>query len=168
VTRAGAPILEIRRARLEDAAAACDVMRRSITELCLADHANDPTILEAWLANKTPEIVVRWIVRPNHHFFVAYEGNAIRGAGAMTSTGEVTLNYVAPEARFRGVSRALLRTLEETAPALGCARCTLTSTKTARRFYRAAGYVESGPPVRTFGSESYPMVKELDAEALRP
>lgn len=79
----------------------------------------------------------------------------------MTSAGEIMLNYVAPEVRFKGVSRALLRTLEETARGLGQARCTLTSTKTARRFYRDAGYVESGPPVRKFGSESYPMAKQL-------
>ena len=156
--------LEIRRARLADAAAACDVMRRSIGELCRADHANDPAILEAWLANKTPETVARWIARPDNHFFVACEGDAIRAVAAMTSAGEIMLNYVAPEARFKGVSRALLRTLEDTARALGQARCTLTSTKTARRFYRDAGYVESGLPVRTFGSESYPMAKGLDAE----
>jgi hypothetical protein len=56
---ASAPAVESRRARVEDAAAACDVMRRSITELCLADHANDPTILEAWLANKTPDAAYR-------------------------------------------------------------------------------------------------------------
>jgi GNAT superfamily N-acetyltransferase len=139
-------------------------MRRSIAELCLADHENDPAILKAWLANKTPGIVARWIARPDNHFFVACEGDAVRAVGAMTSAGEIMLNYVAPEARFKGVSRALLRTLEETARALGQARCTLTSTKTARRFYRDAGYLESGAPVRTFGSESYPMAKELDAE----
>jgi GNAT superfamily N-acetyltransferase len=157
----GAPSVEIRRARPADAASACDVMRRSIAELCLADHANDPTLLDAWLANKTPEIVARWIARRDNHFFVACEGDAICAVGAMTSAGEITLNYVAPEARFKGVSRALLRTLEDTARALGQARCTLTSTKTARRFYRSAGYVESGPPVRSFGGESYPMAKQL-------
>ena len=161
-TRDGA--MEIRRARPEDAAAAADVMRRSIAELCLADHANDPAIVNAWLANKRPEIVARWIARPDNHFFVACEGGAIRAVGAMTSAGEIMLNYVAPEARFSGVSRALLRILEETARALGQARCTLTSTKTARRFYRDARYAESGPPVRKFGSESYPMAKQLAIE----
>jgi GNAT superfamily N-acetyltransferase len=104
-------------------------MRRSIAELCLADHANDPAILSAWLANKTPEIVAGWIARPDNHFFVACEGDAIRAVAAMTSAGEIRLNYVAPEARFRGISRALLRTLEDTAHALGQARCTLTSRR---------------------------------------
>jgi hypothetical protein len=32
-------------------------MPRSIAELCVLDHRNDPAILARWLANKTPEIV---------------------------------------------------------------------------------------------------------------
>jgi hypothetical protein len=44
----------------------------------------------------------------------------------------------------------------------GNTRCTLTSTETARRFYRANGYVEGGPPLGNFGtSSSYPMSKPL-------
>jgi hypothetical protein len=48
--------MEIRDAmtETEDAPAACDVLRRSISELCVADHGNDPTILARWLSNKTP------------------------------------------------------------------------------------------------------------------
>jgi hypothetical protein len=49
--------MHIRDAVPEDAAAACEVMRRSISELCSADHHDDPVILGRWLANKTPEIV---------------------------------------------------------------------------------------------------------------
>jgi hypothetical protein len=49
--------MEIRDAFPEDAAAGCEVMRRSISKLCGADHRDDPVILARWLANKTPEIV---------------------------------------------------------------------------------------------------------------
>jgi len=49
--------MEIRDAVAEDAPAACQVVRRSISELCIADHRSDPTILMRWLSNKTPEIV---------------------------------------------------------------------------------------------------------------
>jgi hypothetical protein len=49
--------MEIRAAVPEDALAACEVMRRSISELCEADHRNDPVILGRWLANKAPETV---------------------------------------------------------------------------------------------------------------
>jgi hypothetical protein len=44
----------------------------------------------------------------------------------------------------------------------GLTRCTLTSSETARRFYRAIGYVETGAPVGKFGTTgSYPMSKPL-------
>ena len=52
-------------------------------------------------------------------------------------------NYVAPDARFRGVSRALLGALEVRAAERGNVRCTLTSTETAHRFYRAAFVLSS-------------------------
>ena len=40
--------VEIRDATPQDAEAACDVLRRSISQLCAADHRNDPTILGRW------------------------------------------------------------------------------------------------------------------------
>jgi GNAT superfamily N-acetyltransferase len=135
--------------------------------LCTADHRNDPAILERWLANKTPEIVTSWIAQPASSMLVAVEGGIIRAAGAVTDMGEITLNYVSPDARFRGVSRAMLGALEARAAERGNTRCTLISTDTARRFYRAAGYVEDGPPQGKFGTAgSYPMSKPLAAERL--
>ncbi len=159
--------MEIRDAVLADAPAACEVLRRSITELCAADHRNDPAILERWLANKTPEIVASWIAQPTSSMLVAVEGRIILAVGAVTDAGEITLNYVSPEARFRGVSRAMLGALEARAAERGNTRCTLISTATARRFYRAAGYVEDGPPQGKFGTTgSYPMSKPLVAARL--
>ncbi|HEV8679126.1 MAG TPA: GNAT family N-acetyltransferase [Stellaceae bacterium] len=154
--------LEVRDAVAADAAAACTVLRRSFAELCIADHHGDPAILAAWLANKTPEIVASWIARPDSSLLVAVEGDQILGVGGVTDTGEITLNYVSPDARFCGVSRALLAALEARAAAHGNDRCTLVSTETAFRFYRAAGYEQTGPPQHKFGtSASYPMAKSL-------
>ena len=99
--------MEIRDALPEDAPAACEVIRRSISELCGADHLNDPVILGRWLANKTPEIVASWISRPGNSVLVAVESDTILAVGSVTDTGEITLNYVSPDARFRGASRAL-------------------------------------------------------------
>src|SRR5580704_17458920 len=95
----------------EDALAACQVMRRSIAELCAADHKGDPAILQRWLSNKTPEIFKSWI-RPDNSLLVAVEDDGILAVGAVTDAGEITLNYVSPDARFRGVSGALLDALE--------------------------------------------------------
>ena len=44
----------VRRADPRDAQAATDVLRRSITELCVLDHRGDADTLGKWLANKTP------------------------------------------------------------------------------------------------------------------
>jgi GNAT superfamily N-acetyltransferase len=154
--------VQIRDARPEDAGQACDVLRRSISQLCVADHGNDPAILDAWLANKTPEIVAAWISQNGNSLLVAVESDAILAVGAVTDGGEITLNYVAPEARFRGVSRALLRALEARAVERDNRRCTLTSTATAHRFYQSAGYSDDGVLAGKFGTNaSYPMSKVI-------
>src|SRR5438034_9071256 len=127
----------IRDTVIADADAACAVLRLSITELCVADHHNDPAILTAWLSNKTPEIVASWIARQGNSLLVAVEDAMILAVGGVTDAGEVTLNYVSPDARFRGVSRALLSALEARAAERGNDRCTLVSTETALRFYRS-------------------------------
>ena len=160
--------MEIRDAVAEDAPAACQVMRRSIVELCVADHHNDPAILARWLSNKTPEIFLSWLAQPANSLLVAVEGGSILAVGAVIDAGEINLNYVSPDARFRGVSRAMLGALEDRAVERGNIRCTLASTETARRFYQAAGYAEVGPPTEKFGmSSGYPMAKALTVYSQR-
>ena len=158
--------MEIRAATPEDAPAACQVMRRSIAELCVADHRNDEAILKRWLSSKTPEVFVSWIMQPDNSLLVAAEGGNILAVGSITNAGQITLNYVSPDARFRGVSRTLLGALEARAVERGNTRCSLTSTETARRFYLANGYVDDGEPVCNFGTSSgYPMSKVLIASS---
>jgi GNAT superfamily N-acetyltransferase len=154
--------VEIRDATAADAEAATEVMRRSITELCLADHNNDPQILGSWLANKKPEIFRSWLQQASQSYLVAVEDGRIVCVGGVTDGGLITLNYVSPDARFRGVSRAMVSALERRARDRGTLECMLASTATARRFYLARGYVETGPPDRKFGTESgFPMRKAL-------
>ena len=83
--------MEIRDATPDDAEAACDVLRRSISELCVADHGNDAAILRDWLLNKTPEIVAGWATQPKNSLLVAVEGDAILAVGSVTDAGEITL-----------------------------------------------------------------------------
>jgi len=142
------------------------VMRRSIAELCLADHRNDPIILQRWLGNKNPECFMSWLNQPDNSLLVAVEDGTILGVGSVTDAGKITLNYVSPDARFRGVSRSMLSALEARAAERGNTRCMLTSTETARRFYKARGYVEDGPPVGEFGTTAgYPMTKLLPLQS---
>jgi hypothetical protein len=152
--------MHIRVACIEDGEQACKVVRRSICELCFADHRGDAFTLSLWLANKTVANVRRWI--ETHPTLVAAEGAQILGVGMMRSTGEIVLNYVSPNARFRGVSKGIITGLEAHAGALGVERVTLQSSRTARRFYLAAGYLETGPPTKGFGlTLCHPMEKTL-------
>jgi GNAT superfamily N-acetyltransferase len=158
--------MEIRNAVPEDAPAACQVMRRSIAELCAADHHNDPAILQRWLSNKTPEVFRSWI-KPDNALLVAVEDNNILAVGCVTSAGRITLNYVSPDLRFRGVSSALLTALEGRAIEGGNELCTLDSTETARRFYLARGYSEDRSANSKFGTAGeYPMSKRLTVKEI--
>lgn len=154
-------MMQIRIAEAQDADAICAIVRQSITHLCNLDHHEDKDILKTWLENKTPATFKLWINSPNQHFFVAEEQGNIIGVGAVTLTGEITLNYVAPEARFQGISKALLSTLEAFLSDKGFKQCTLTSTKTAHGFYQSAGYEDKGEPTLWMKLKGYPMRKGL-------
>jgi GNAT superfamily N-acetyltransferase len=120
----------IRDALVEDAELACLVVRRSITDLCQSDHRGDPATLASWLANKTPENLRHWIA--SSHVVVAVDGIEIVGVGAITNAGEITLNYVSPAFRFRGVNKAIVNCLEAIAAQRGINSVVLRSTATAR------------------------------------
>jgi GNAT superfamily N-acetyltransferase len=153
---------QIRAATVADAGPICAIVRRSIVELCRQDHDDDPAILDAWLANKTPEIVAGWIERNPDGYFIALDGPELLGVAAMRAPGEMLLNYVSPDARFARVSTALVGTLESEASKRGWPQLTLTSTATARPFYRRRGYIDSGPPIASFGGKpAFPMAKSL-------
>jgi GNAT superfamily N-acetyltransferase len=154
----------IRDATPADAVKACEAIRASITELCIADHNRNPEILRRWLAGKTPDNVAAWAAATGRSLLVAVEDDAVLAVGGVTDDGEITLNYVAPTARFGGVSASLLKALEARALARGATRATLLSTETAHRFYRSRGYQDARPPQEKFGTRSsYPMVKTLGA-----
>jgi GNAT superfamily N-acetyltransferase len=153
--------MEIRRATTADVAQICEVVRASITELCVADHRGDPNILEQWLANKTPENVGQWLSNASNINLVAVEDSTVLAAGCVTISGAILLNYVSPAARFRGVSSALLAGMEAAARKNGNVQCTLDSTLTAHRFYNRHGYVDSGPRAEKRGVATFPMAKAL-------
>ena len=68
----------------------------------------------------------------------------------MNNSGEITLNYVSPDARFRGVGKAMMAALEREARELGLAECFLTSTDTAHAFYLTLGYRDDGTEASMF------------------
>jgi GNAT superfamily N-acetyltransferase len=153
--------MRVRRAVEDDAAEACLVLRRSIEELCIADHRGDANVLRTWLGNKTPENVLTWMRTPDQSMVVAEGNGRILGVGLATAGGDIKLNYVHPDARFQGVSRAILRALEDFLREHGNAVGRLHSTGTAHRFYLAAGYEDAGPPDMQGPVPGQPMEKKL-------
>lgn len=123
------------------------VLRRSIAELCVADHLGETSKLEPWLANKTSENVLQWIEGPDLVVTAHLQTDSTRfiaGVGMASTVGEVLLNYVHPDARLGGVSKAVMLSLEDHLRKLGLTKARLTSTVTAERFYRSIGYIETG------------------------
>jgi hypothetical protein len=151
----------IRSADVADAEQAASVLRRSIQELCVFYHGGEEHMLRQWLSNKTPENVRSWIEAHDQCIVVAEKDDVILGVGGASHAGEITLNYVAPEARFRGVSKSILASLEIHLRDLGWTQSTLTSTRTAHDFYVAAGYDDAGEPEFWGKLLGQPMKKSL-------
>ncbi|MBD8894057.1 GNAT family N-acetyltransferase [Roseibium litorale] len=135
--------LDVRRAIAEDAEQVANLLRRSIIELCTPDHLGDPERYERWIANKTPENALKWIEGPGA-VFVAVTECRVSGVGMGSPDGEVLLNYVLPDARFSGVSKALMEAVEAYFVDAGLKTSKLKSSGTAERFYRSLGYAETG------------------------
>ncbi len=137
------------------------VLIASIIELCAADYDNDPEKLAAWTRNKSPEGIIAMLSNPDMVLLVAERDGSVLAVGAVNRAGEVALNYVAPEARFTGISRAMMARLEAELVALGFAEGRLEATATARRFYRDAGWSDDGPQATGRKVNGYPMRKRL-------
>lgn len=119
------------------------VLIASITDLCAADHGNDPQKIADWTANKTPEGLAEMMAQPGFSMFVAERGGQVAAVGATTGEGDIALIYVDPSARFQGASKALLAHMEADLRAKGYAQARLKATRTARPFYLAQGWAGS-------------------------
>ncbi|MDQ1831264.1 GNAT family N-acetyltransferase [Massilia scottii] len=155
--------IEIRIAVPEDAFAACDVLRRSITECCVADHQHNPDALTAWLGNKTPQNVASWFISPANHALVAERDGAVVGVALLTQAGKLSLCYVLPEALYSGVGKALLQGVEAQARTWGVSVLRLNSTVTASKFYERNGYILAGKEKSCYGLECDFFWKKLNA-----
>jgi hypothetical protein len=152
-------VIAVRRAVPADAPAMSAVLIASITELCVADHHNDPELLAGWLANKTPEGVAAWFGNPDSVLLVAEGEGEIAAVGGYFAAGRrISLNYVSPHHRFIGVSKAMLAALEA---GLGPGEAQLDSTATARRFYEACAWEVAGEPTTHRGIAGWPMRKVI-------
>lgn len=123
-----------------DGRGAINVLHRSISELCVVDHGGDARDIAEWISNKTEATWGAWVKRKDASVFVAEKADEIVAVGMIDGQGQILLNYVRPDVRFSGISKAVLKVLEDTARQTGMKRCFLESTKTARQFYIRCGY----------------------------
>src|SRR5690348_11110790 len=130
-------MVTVRAAKTRDADAAVDVVRRSITELCTADHRGDVDTLTKWLENKTPRHFLTWLANENNFCAIAVEDDEVLGVGLINRSGEISLFYLAPNAQRRGIGRALHSALEERARSWSLEKLQLNSTFAARHFHEA-------------------------------
>ena len=155
-------MITVRPAKEEDAAAAIDVVRRSIQQLCIADHREDRDTLARWLANKTPENFLDWIANPDNFCVVSESADCISGVGLLHRSGEIRLFYLAPGSQRQGIGRTIHDELEAAAERWGLIALHLDSTALARPFYEALGYDARGPSAIRFGVlQCFPYEKRL-------
>jgi GNAT superfamily N-acetyltransferase len=155
--------MHVRCAAETDAGPASEVTRRSIAKLCTMEYRDDPLILARWLADKTPADFRRWIGSADRSVCVAVRGDGgLAAVGMVAWRGEIVLNFVAPEARIGGASKALMALMEGHLLDHGVDRVVLFSTHVAHRFYRSLGYAEVGRRESRFGTlEIIEMAKRL-------
>jgi N-acetylglutamate synthase-like GNAT family acetyltransferase len=139
--------LRIREASSEDAVAACEVLRRSIVELCSADHRNDATVITEWLENKTPENVRRWLDSPLTYGVVAERNGSVCGFAMVGMNGTISLCHVLPEVQHRGAGKRMLAALEAQAARWNLESLRVESTLTAGEFYERNGYSSVGESI---------------------
>ncbi len=151
----------IQPAQPEQAAEICAVIRRSIAELCVEDHGNDPDKLASWLENKTVENCQRWLFNSRSRAFVAIRNGQLVGVIHLDKNGYLYLCYVLASVIGLGVGRQLLQAAEAQARQWGLTEITLESTATAWTFYKSQGYQLMQVPVTADGMLFYPMCKSL-------
>lgn len=131
--------------------------RASITQLCAADHDNDPQAIAAWVGDRDADAFRALMQETDKQFLIAEINGQMAGLGGVAGA-MITLNYVHPDFRFQGVSKAMLAALEGVIAAQGFAHATLVSTTTALGFYQALGWVRTGGGNKEVG---YPLNKPL-------
>jgi GNAT superfamily N-acetyltransferase len=157
--------IDIRQAVPSDAAAACELLRRSIAEGCAQDHLGKPDVLEAWLGNKTPGNVATWFSTPSNYALVAERDGELLGLALLTQAGKLALCYVLPEALRVGVGRALLAGIEQQAREWNISKLHLHSPASSSAFFERHGYANAGREKVCFGLDCDLMWKSLKQDA---
>ncbi len=132
----------LRRATVFDVFDLSKVLVRSITQLCQADHQNDPEAIAQWTANKDPATIRGWIAG-GAQIWLAENAGQVAAVGGLRDA-EITLLYLDPDHTGYGIGAAMLHRLEQELVSTGHAEARLEATRTAQEFYRRHGWLATG------------------------
>jgi len=152
---------KVREAIPSDSTKVCEVLRRSISEICSLDY-NDQSVIDDWLENKTETNVKKWIQSVNSYSVVCTNDDLIVGFGLITLEGEVLLNYLVPEALHKGNGKLMLEAMEQRIILEGIKEIYTVSSITAKPFYERNGYTENGAPLLVGNIQGdFPLIKRV-------
>jgi putative acetyltransferase len=155
--------IDIRQATPGDAQEACALLRRSIEEGCVADHARREEVLQPWLSNKTPQTVATWLSSPSNYAVVAVHDQQLAGLALLTQGGKLALCYVMPGQLRSGIGSAMMRAVEAQARCWDIGKLHMHSPASSSGFFERLGYVNAGKDKACFGMECDFLWKKLDA-----
>lgn len=135
----------IRRAKHKDAAGIIHAHVSSIRDLCAKDYA--PEQIEAWSGRKfRPDLWCQTIDRD--FVWVVESNNQILGFGHLAlmdvGCGEIMGLYFIPPAVGRGLGKEMFQEMLQIARLNKLEKLTLHATITAKSFYEALGFFQSG------------------------
>lgn len=153
---------KVRVAKNNDSTQVCNVLRRSILEVC-APVYNNKSVIDEWLQNKTEDNISQWIQSESTYSVVCTdENNTIVGFGLTTLTGKILLIYLVPEALYKGNGKMMLEQMEKRLFKEGVDEIHTVSSIMAKAFYERNGFIQDGPPQLVGEIEGdFPLVKKL-------
>lgn len=149
-------MLEI--AKPQDAEAIAHVIQTSI-KACVADHHNDPQVIQDCLSNKTADNLKAWL---QHKYAVSVkQDDQVIGFLLLSPKGELLLNYLLPSHFHQDLGKQMLKSAIDHAKAENIAQIYLESTKTAKDFYQRNGFVITDEVVENGEVMAFNMVLDL-------
>ena len=153
----------VRRATLSDAFGIHQAHMKSITEICSKDY--DEEQIEAW-GNRPYNEESRIEAIKNDYVWVVESNKRIEGYAYLKifdehNYGEIWGLYLTPIVCGKGFGRIIIELIIKEARKLKLKKIYLSSTKTSKKFYEAAGFKQVGEDdvtlIRGFEIEGHPM-----------
>jgi putative acetyltransferase len=159
------PATRIRPYAVTDASGLTSLFRSSVREIASRDYTASQ--IRAWAPDVIDEERFGKRCESRSTWVAELEGR-IAGFSDLEPDGHVDMVYVHPDCQRRGIARALLRHIEETARTTGLRRLYTEASITARPVFEAAGFrviAQQTVTVRGETMTNYRMEKQLEPPA---